>query len=274
MRLLFLGDIVGRPGRQAVLDALPRLRRRYALDFVAINGENAAGGFGITEAIFEELLEAGADVVTLGNHAFDQKEALVFIERHERLIRPINYPKGTPGRGAALLKTAGGADVLVINAMGRIFMPELDCPFRAIDAELTACRLKQGADAIVIDFHAEATSEKQALGYFLDGRASAVVGTHTHAPTADERVLPAGTAFISDVGMCGDYNSVLGMDTEEPINRFLTKIPRARFEPARGVATLSGLAVEIDDETGLASACSALRIGPNLEPAEPAFWAE
>jgi hypothetical protein len=274
MRLLFLGDIVGRPGRQAVLDALPRLRARYALDFVAINGENAAGGFGITEAIFEELLEAGADVVTLGNHAFDQKEALVFIERHERLIRPINYPKGTPGRGAALVKTVVGADVLVINAMGRIFMPEMDCPFRAIDAELTACALKQGADAIVIDFHAEATSEKQALGYFLDGRASAVIGTHTHAPTADERVLPAGTAFISDVGMCGDYNSVLGMDTEEPINRFLTKIPRARFEPARGVAALSGLAVEIDDETGLALRCSALRIGPNLEPAEPAFWAE
>jgi hypothetical protein len=274
MRLLFLGDIVGRSGRQAVVDALPRLRRRYALDFVAINGENAAGGFGITEAILEELLEAGADVVTLGNHAFDQKEALVFIERHERLIRPINYPKGTPGRGAALVKTAAGADVLVINAMGRIFMPELDCPFRAIDAELTACRLKQGADAIVIDFHAEATSEKQALAYFLDGRASAVIGTHTHAPTADERVLPAGTAFISDVGMCGDYNSVLGMDTEEPINRFLTKIPRARFEPARGVATLSGLAVEIDDETGLALRCSALRMGPNLEPAEPAFWVE
>jgi metallophosphoesterase (TIGR00282 family) len=274
MRLLFLGDIVGRSGRHAVIDALPGLRRRYRLDFVAINGENAAGGFGITEAILEELLEAGADAVTLGNHAFDQKEALVFIERHERLLRPINYPKGTPGRGSALIKTAAGADVLVINAMGRIFMPELDDPFRAIDAELTACKLKQGADAIVIDFHAEATSEKQALGYFLDGRASVVVGTHTHAPTADERVLPHGTAFISDVGMCGDYNSVLGMDIEEPINRFLTKIPRQRFEPAMGPATLSGLAVDIDDATGLARACSALRIGPNLEPAAPAFWSD
>jgi metallophosphoesterase (TIGR00282 family) len=272
MRLLFLGDIVGRSGRQAVVEALPGLRQRYRLDFVAINGENAAGGFGITEAILEELLEAGADAVTLGNHAFDQKEALVFIERHERLLRPLNYPKGTPGRGAALIRTAAGADVLVINAMGRIFMPELDDPFRAIDAELMACKLKQGADAIVIDFHAEATSEKQALGYFVDGRASAVVGTHTHAPTADERVLPHGTAFISDVGMCGDYNSVLGMDIEEPISRFLTKIPRARFEPAMGPATLSGLAVEIDDETGLAVRCAALRIGPNLEPAEPAFW--
>jgi 2',3'-cyclic-nucleotide 2'-phosphodiesterase len=273
MRLLFLGDIVGRSGRQAILEALPVLRTRYALDFVAINGENAAGGFGITEPILEEILEAGADVVTLGNHAFDQKEALVFIERQPRLLRPINYPPGTPGRGAGIFKTQAGADVLVVNAMGRIFMPELDDPFRAVDAELTACKLKQGADAILIDFHAEATSEKQALGYFIDGRASVVVGTHTHAPTADHRVLPNGTAFVSDIGMCGDYNSVLGMDVDEPISRFLTKIRRQRFEPATGPGTLSGLAVEIDDKTGLARACSAFRLGPNLEPAEPAFWA-
>jgi 2',3'-cyclic-nucleotide 2'-phosphodiesterase len=272
MRLLFLGDIVGRSGRQAVLEALPGLRRRYALDFVAINGENAAGGFGITEAIMDELVQAGADVVTLGNHAFDQKEALVFIERQPRLLRPINYPPGTPGRGAGMFKTASGADVLVINAMGRIFMPELDDPFRAIDAELTACKLKQGADAIVIDFHAEATSEKQALGYFIDGRASVLVGTHTHAPTADQRVLPAGTAFVSDIGMCGDYDSVLGMDVEEPINRFVTKVPKQRFEPANGPGTLSGLAVDIDDATGLARACAAFRVGPTLEPAEPPFW--
>ena len=272
MRLLFLGDIVGRSGRQAVIEALPDLRRRYALDFVAINGENAAGGFGITEPILDEILEAGADVVTLGNHAFDQKEALVFIERQPRLLRPINYPPGTPGRGTGIFKTASGADVLVVNAMGRIFMPELEDPFRAVDTELTACKLKQGADAIVIDFHAEATSEKQALGYFIDGRASVLVGTHTHAPTSDHRVLPRGTAFVSDIGMCGDYNSVLGMDIEEPINRFLTKIPRQRFEPASGPATLSGLAVDIDDATGLARACSAFRSGPNLEPAEPAFW--
>jgi 2',3'-cyclic-nucleotide 2'-phosphodiesterase len=272
MRLLFLGDVVGRPGRQAVVDGLPGLRQRYALDFVIINGENAAGGFGITEAILQDLLDAGADAVTLGNHAFDQKEALVFIERHERLVRPMNYPKGTPGRGSTLLKAQSGAQVLVINAMGRIFMPELDDPFRAIDAELTACRLKEGADAIIIDFHAEATSEKQALGYFVDGRATAVIGTHTHVPTADVRVLPNGTAFISDVGMCGDYNSVLGMDIDEPINRFLTKIPRQRFEPARGKASLSGLAIDIDDATGLARACAAVRIGPNLEPAEPSFW--
>ena len=274
MRLLFLGDVVGRSGRRVVLEELPRLRRRYKLDFVAINGENAAGGFGITEAILEELLGAGADVVTLGNHSFDQREALVFIERHEQLLRPINYPPGTPGRGAGLFKAANGADVLVINAMGLIFMPELNCPFRAVEAEIEACGLKRGADAILVDFHAEATSEKQAMGYFVDGRASCVVGTHTHAPTADHRVLPRGTAFVSDIGMCGDYESVLGMDPAEPLNRFLTKIPRGRFEPAMGPATLSGLAVEIDDATGLARRTTGLRLGGVLAPTEPLFWVE
>ncbi len=274
MRLLFLGDVVGRSGRKAVLEQLPALRTRYKLDFVAINGENSAGGFGITEAILEDLLGAGADVVTLGNHAFDQKEALVFIERHDRLLRPINYPPGTPGKGSGIFKAANGADVLVINAMGLVFMPELSDPFRAIDAELAACPLKQGADAIVIDFHAEATSEKQALGHFVDGRASCVVGTHTHTPTADERVLPRGTAFMCDVGMCGDYESVLGMDPQEPINRFLTKISRSRFDPAHGPATLSGLAVEIDDATGLATRTKGLRLGGVLAPTEPRFWVE
>ena len=272
MRLLFLGDVVGRAGRKAVIEALPGLRTRYGLDFVAVNGENAAGGFGITESILSEILDAGADVVTLGNHAFDQKETLVYIERQDRLLRPINFPKGTPGRGAGIFKAANGAEVLVINAMGRVFMTDLDCPFRAIDAELTACRLKRDVDAVLVDMHAEATSEKQALAYFLDGRVSAVVGTHTHAPTADERVLPGGTAFMSDVGMCGDYNSVLGMDIEEPINRFITKIPRSRFEPAEGVATVSGIAIDIDDATGLARRVQALRIGGALAPAEPAFW--
>jgi metallophosphoesterase (TIGR00282 family) len=272
MRLLFLGDVVGRAGRKAVTETLPRLRRRYQLDFVVINGENAAGGFGITEAILSELLAAGADVVTLGNHAFDQKDALVFIERQPRLIRPINFPPGTPGRGSGIFKSANGDDVLVINALGRVFMTELDCPFRAIDHEITACRLNRDADAIVIDFHAEATSEKQALGHFLDGRVSCVVGTHTHAPTADEHVLPAGTAYISDVGMCGDYNSVIGMDPQEPVSRFLTRIPRERFEPAMGPVTISGLAVEIDDATGLTRRVQALRLGGVLPPAELLFW--
>jgi 2',3'-cyclic-nucleotide 2'-phosphodiesterase len=272
MRLLFLGDIVGRAGRAVVCDALPGLIKRYGLDFVVINGENSAGGFGITEAILNDLIDAGADCVTLGNHAFDQKEALVFIERHDRLVRPLNFPKGTPGKGATLLKAKSGADVLVVNAMGRVFMTELDCPFRAIDAELTACALKQGADAVLIDFHAEATSEKQAMGFFLDGRVSVVVGTHTHTPTADARILTSGTAYMSDAGMCGDYNSVLGMDADEPVNRFLTRIPRSRFEPAVGPGTISGFAVDIDDNTGLAVNAAPLRLGPHIEPTTPAFW--
>ena len=266
--------MVGRAGREAVLDELPKLIARYRLDFVAVNGENAAGGFGITEKIFNELLDAGADCVTLGNHAFDQKEALVFIERETRLLRPINFPKGTPGKGAGLFKAKNGADVLVINAMGRVFMTELDCPFRAIDGELMACPLKSGADAILLDFHAEATSEKQAMGHFLDGRASVVLGTHTHTPTADARVLAGGTAFMTDVGMCGDYNSVIGMDAAEPLNRFITKIPRERFEPALGPATISGFAVEIDDKTGFAVCAKGLRLGGSLEPTEPLFWVE
>jgi hypothetical protein len=274
MRLLFLGDVVGRSGRHAVIAHLPELRVRYKLDFVAINAENAAGGFGITEAICTDLIDAGADVLTLGNHAFDQKEALVFIERQPRLLRPINYPPGTPGRGSGLFKAASGADVLVINAMGLVFMPELADPFRALDAEVAACGLKRGADAILVDFHAEATSEKQAMGYFLDGRVSLVAGTHTHAPTADERVLPEGTAFISDIGMCGDYNSVLGMTKDEPINRFLTKIPRTRMEPASGPATISGVAVEIDDATGLATQVAGVRLGGVLAPTEPRFWVD
>ncbi len=272
MRFLFLGDIVGRSGRTAVQEHLPRLIKRFGLDFVVINGENAAGGFGISEKIVDELIDAGADAVTLGNHAFDQKETLVFIERQDRLIRPINFPKGTPGRGAGLYRAKNGADVLVINAMGRVFMADLDWPFRAIDSELTACKLKHGADAIFIDFHAEATSEKQALGVFVDGRVSGIAGTHTHTPTSDERILPRGSAYMTDAGMCGDYNSVLGMDTEEPITRFITKIPRGRFEPAGGPATLSGLAIEIDDATGLALHCGALRVGGVLKPAFPEFW--
>jgi 2',3'-cyclic-nucleotide 2'-phosphodiesterase len=272
MRLLFLGDIVGRPGRNAVTERLPALRERWRLDCVVINGENAAGGFGITEAICDEILAAGADVVTLGNHAFDQREALVFIERQPRLIRPANFPSGTPGRGAAMVETRGGARVLVLNLMGRLFMDALDDPFVAVDRELEACALGQGADAIVIDMHAEATSEKQALAYYVDGRATLVVGTHTHAPTADHRILPAGTAFQSDAGMCGDYDSILGMGKDEPIRRFLQKTPGSRLEPGTGEGALSGLAVETDDRTGLAVRIAAVRLGPNLDETWPRFW--
>ncbi len=238
MRILFIGDIVGRSGRAVVLERLPRLIRDWQLDFVAINGENAAGGFGITEAIYQELVDAGADVITGGNHSWDQKEALVFIERAPKLLRPINYPAGTPGRGVALIEARSGARVLIVNAMGRIFMDPLDDPFAAVERELAACPLKQAADAIIVDIHAEATSEKQTMGHFCDGRASLVIGTHTHAPTADHQILPQGTAFMSDVGMTGDYDSVIGMDKNEPLTRFLRKIPNARFEPALGAATL------------------------------------
>ncbi len=272
MRILFIGDIVGRSGRTALSERLPGLVRDWKLDFVAINGENAAGGFGITEAIFQEFLDAGADVVTGGNHSWDQKEALVFIERAPRLLRPINFPAGTPGRGAALIDARNGARVLVVNAMGRIFMDPLDDPFAAVDRELALCPLKQAADAIIVDIHCEATSEKQAMGHFCDGRASLVVGTHTHAPTADHQILTGGTAFISDVGMTGDYNSIIGMGKDEPLNRFTRKIAGARFEPATGEATLCGIAVETDDATGLARRVAAVRLGGRLEEARPAFW--
>jgi metallophosphoesterase (TIGR00282 family) len=273
MRILFVGDVVGRSGRNVVTERLPGLIRDWKLDFVGINGENAAGGFGITEAIYRELIEAGADAITLGNHAWDQKEALVFIERAPRLIRPINYPAGTPGRGSALCETKNGARVLVVNAMGRVFMDPLDDPFAAIDRELAACQLHQAADAIIVDMHAETTSEKQSTGYFCDGRASLVVGTHTHVPTADLRILPGGTAFMSDVGMTGDYDSVIGMAKEEPLQRFTRRITSARFEAASGPATLCGIAVETDPKTGLAVRVAPVRLGGCLQQTTPAFWA-
>jgi len=272
MRILFVGDVVGRSGRTIVTERLPGLIRDWQLDFVAVNGENAAGGFGITEAIYRELLEAGADAVTLGNHAWDQKEALVFIERAPRLIRPLNYPAGTPGRGAALIEGRNGARVLVVNALGRVFMDALDDPFAAVERELAACPLRRGADAIILDMHAETTSEKQSMGLYCDGRASLVVGTHTHAPTADLRVLAGGTGFVSDVGMTGDYDSVIGMTKEEPLQRFLRKIPAGRFEAASGPATLCAVAVETDPATGLAARVAAVRLGGCLEQAVPAFW--
>jgi metallophosphoesterase (TIGR00282 family) len=272
MRILFIGDIVGRSGRNILLDKLPKLISEWKLDLAVVNGENAAGGFGITEAIYNDFIDAGADAVTLGNHAWDQREALVFIERAPRLIRPINYPPGTPGRGAAMVDCKNGANALVINAMGRIFMDPLDDPFTAVERELAACPLKSGADAIIIDMHCEATSEKQSMGFLCDGRASLVIGTHTHAPTADHRILPGGTAFMSDVGMTGDYQSVIGMDKEEPLGRFMRRISSSKFEAANGPATLSALAIETDDATGLATRVGPVRLGGVLEEARPTFW--
>lgn len=271
MRLLFIGDVVGRAGREAVLSRLPHLRRDWKLDCVIINGENAAGGFGITEAICDEFIAAGADCVTLGNHAWDQREALVFIERQPRLIRPLNYPPGTPGRGANLIETAQGERVLVMNLLGRIFMDPLDDPFAAAEREIAICPLGLACDAFVIDMHAETTSEKQAIAHFVDGRVSLVVGSHTHAPTADHQILPGGTAFMSDAGMSGDYDSVIGMDKEEPIRRFTRKLPGARFEPANGPATLCGVAVETG-ANGLATKIAPVRLGGRLSQATPDFW--
>ena len=273
MRILFVGDVVGRAGRAAVSEHLPPLIRDWSLDFVVVNGENAAGGFGITEAIYHELIDTGADAITLGNHAWDQREALVFIERAERLVRPLNFPQGTPGRGAALIAARSGKRVLVVNAIGRVFMTPFDDPFACIARELDACPLAAAADAIVVDFHGEASSEKQAIGVHCDGRASLVVGTHTHVPTADHHVLPGGTAYMTDVGMTGDYDSIIGMQKEEPLRRFTTGIPSARFEPALGEATFSAVAVETDDATGLALRLAPVRLGGRLDPARPDFWA-
>ncbi len=271
MRLLAIGDVVGRAGRAVLLENLPKLRRAWGLDFVIVNGENAAGGFGITERICADILAAGADCVTLGNHAFDQREALVFIARQPRLLRPLNYPRGTPGGGANLFETATGAHVLAINLLGRVFMDAMDDPFAAIAREISACPLGVGCDALVVDFHAEASSEKQAFAHFVDGRVSLVAGSHTHVPSADHQILPNGTAFVTDTGMTGDYDSVIGMEKEEPIRRFTTKLPASRFEPASGAATLCGIAVEIG-ATGLAVKIAPVRIGGRLSQARPEFW--
>ncbi len=273
MRFLFLGDMVGRSGRTAVWKRLPGLILDYRLDFIVVNGENAAGGFGITEEIYLETINAGADVVTTGNHVWDQREALEFATRHERFIRPANYPAGTPGKGSGLFVAKNGARVLVANIMGRVFMhPELDDPFTCGAAILEACPLGEQADAVIFDFHAEATSEKMCFGHYVDGRASLVVGTHTHQPTADHQILTNGTGYMTDSGMCGDYDSSLGMDKEEPLNRFLSKVPKGRFEAAQGEATLCGVGLEISDRTGLCERIAPLRLGPRLEETVPGWW--
>ena len=260
MRLLFLGDIVGRAGRSAVVERLPGIVAEHRIDAVVCNGENAAHGFGITEAIYNDLVDAGCDAVTLGNHAWDQREALVFIARAPRLVRPANFPRGTPGRGSTLVDLRNGARLLVVNVMGRVFMDAMDDPFAAVEREIELAPLGAVADAIVVDVHAEATAEKQAIGYMLDGRASLVVGTHTHVPTADHRILARGTAYQTDVGMCGDFDSVIGMHKDEPLRRMREKTPGAKLEPAEGPATLCGIIVDLA-ASGLATAVTPLRVG-------------
>ena len=267
MNILFLGDIVGKPGRDVVQAELPRLRDALKIDFVIANGENAAGGFGITRAIAEEFFGMGIDVISTGNHWADQKEILTYVASEDRVLRPLNYPPGTPGRGANLYQTPAGT-VLVMNVMGRIFMDVLDDPFAAVDRELNACPLGEGADAIIIDLHAETTSEKMAMGHFCDSRATLVVGTHTHVPTADAQIFTGGTAFQSDAGACCDYDSVIGMDKSEPIQRFTRKMSSQRFSPATGPATLCGVFVQTG-ANGLATRVEPVRVGGRLKQALP-----
>jgi len=271
MKLLFLGDVVGRAGRDAVSERLPGIIATYGFDFVVINGENASHGRGLTEQHFKGLRDAGADIVTLGDHAFDQRETISYIEREPSLIRPVNFAAGAPGRGAMMVEGRNGHRVLVVNAIGRVFMQPMDDPFRAVDAALGAAPLGDVVDAVIVDFHTEATSEIQGMGFYLDGRATLVVGTHTHIPTSDQRILKNGTALMADAGMCGDFDSIIGVDSEEPLNRFLTGIPNGRFTPAEGEATLCGIAVETDPKTGLAKTISPVRIGGSLSQAFPVF---
>jgi hypothetical protein len=269
MRLLFCGDLVGRSGRDVVVERLPGLRRDLGIDLVVANGENAAGGFGITQKICDELYAAGVDCITTGNHVWDQKETVSFIGGDPRLLRPLNYPAGTPGRGSGVYQTPRGKKVLVANIMARLFMDALDDPFQAAEQLMKAHRMGGNVDAVLIDFHGEATSEKMAMGHFLDGKASLVVGTHTHVPTADHLILPGGTAYQSDAGMCGDYDSVIGMEKAVPIARFTKKLPTERLAAASGPATLCGVFVETDDVTGLAKRVEPVRLGGKLSQTVP-----
>jgi hypothetical protein len=267
MNILFLGDIIGKPGRDGAAAELPNLKKALKPDLIIANGENAAGGFGITRAVAEEYFAMGIDVISTGNHWADQKEILTYIDGEDRILRPANYPKGTPGRGANLYQTPHGS-VLVINAMGRVFMDALDDPFAAVEHELSACALGEGADAIVVDIHAEATSEKMAMGHFCDGRASLVVGSHSHVPTADAQILPGGTAFQADAGACADYDSVIGMEKTEPVQRFVRKLATQRYTPATGPATLCAVFVQTGGH-GLATRIEPVRVGGRLKASLP-----
>ncbi|QGX97879.1 TIGR00282 family metallophosphoesterase [Roseovarius faecimaris] len=270
MKILFLGDVMGRAGRRAITENLPRLREAWRLDFVVVNGENATGGMGLSGSHAKLLLDAGADCVTLGDHAFDQKDMLQFIQGEPRIIRPLNFSKVAPGQGARVFSDARGRKVLVTQVLGQVFMKRAyDDPFSAMDAALRAHPLGGAVQAAIVDVHCEATSEKMAMGHFCDGRASLVVGTHTHIPTADAQLLPGGTAFLGDAGMCGDYLSVIGMDRAEPMRRFVTGMNKERFSPAMGEATLSGVYIETDDATGKATRIEMVRQGGRLAQAGP-----
>jgi 2',3'-cyclic-nucleotide 2'-phosphodiesterase len=269
MRILFIGDVVGRTGRETVAARLPGLREALRIDLAIVNAENASHGFGLAPDMAAALFAAGADVITLGNHAWDRKEIIPFIAETPRLIRPLNYPPGTPGGGAVMVDVGAGRRALVLQAMGRLYMDPLDCPFRGTAEVLSKHRLGGTVAAIFVDFHAEASSEKMAFAHFLDGQVSAVVGTHTHCPSADAQVLPGGTAFQSDAGMSGDYDSVIGMVKDPATLRFWRKMSGERLAPAEGEATVCGVFVETDDATGLARRIAPVRVGGRLAAAMP-----
>ena len=270
MKILFLGDVMGRAGRSAIAERLPGLRAEWALDFIIVNGENASQGAGLTAEHARVILQAGADCITLGDHAFDQKDMIQFCETEPRIVRPLNFSKVAPGKGARVFDVQGGRKILVAQVLGQVFMKRpFDDPFSAIETVLKTNPLGGAVQAAIVDVHAEATSEKMAMGHWCDGQASLVVGTHTHVPTGDAQILDKGTAYLTDAGMCGDYNSVIGMEKMEPLRRFITGMPKSRFEPANGPATLSGVYVETDDKTGRATRVRMIRVGGRLEQAAP-----
>jgi metallophosphoesterase (TIGR00282 family) len=269
LRILFLGDILGRSGRDALTTHLPDIRARLRAELVVVNGENASHGFGLAPEMARAFFTAGTDVITLGNHAWDRKEIIPYLAEEPRIIRPANFPPGTPGAGHFIAVLADGRKALVINAMGRLFMELLDDPFRAVQALVQAHPLGRAVQASIIDIHAEASSEKAAMATSFDGLASLVIGTHTHIPTADHRIMPGGTAFMTDAGMCGDYDSVIGMQKAPASMRFWRRVPTEKLAPAEGEATLCGLLVVTDDTTGLATACAPLRQGGCLAPVWP-----
>jgi len=270
MRLLFVGDVVGRSGRAVLLTELPKLRAALALEAVIVNAENAAGGYGLTAVIANEFFEAGADILTMGNHVWDQRELITHIDREPRIVRPLNLGPGTPGRGVAEMRTPRGQRVVVVQVLGRLFMALADDPFRALDTELARHALGGTAQAIVVDLHAEATSEKLALAHHLDGRVSLIGGTHTHVPTADARILAGGSGYITDLGMTGDYDSVIGMDKAASLQKWRSDLPVARLAPAMGEGMLCGVFVETNDRTGLARWIEPVRVGHGLSVRMPA----
>ncbi|WP_417587415.1 TIGR00282 family metallophosphoesterase [Pararhodobacter oceanensis] len=270
MRILFLGDVMGRAGRAAITERLPAMRRDWGVDFVVVNGENATSGMGLSPDHAAGILAAGADCVTLGDHAFDQKSMIGHIDQEQRIIRPLNFSKVAPGQGARVFTATDGRKVLVAQVLGQVFMKRpYDDPFSAIEPVLRNNPLGARVQATLVDVHCEATSEKMAMGHWCDGRASLVVGTHTHVPTGDAMILNGGAGYLTDAGMCGDYDSVIGMQKDEPMQRFITGMPKARFEPARGAVTLSGVFIETDDKTGKTLRIEAVRQGGRLAQSGP-----